>query len=385
MAYSPHPNRGCGLVFYMNLLYTGSMSHTIALYRKYRPSSFAEVAGQDHIVKVLEASVSTGRISHAYLFAGSRGTGKTSIARIFARALGTSENDIYEIDAASNRGIDDVRAIRDAVAIMPLESPYKVYIVDEAHMLTKEAFNALLKTLEEPPAHVIFILATTEIDKLPDTVVSRCQSFSFKKPSRDILRTTITAVAKKEGFTLEQDAADLLALLGDGSFRDALGMLDKVLSSQEGKQEGKGGKPDKNKITLEQIELVTGAPRNSLVNDFLVGLSKKDSSEALAALAKASAAGIDITIFLALVLEKARCILLLKSSGTMASSIANDIEQRLSVEEFRLIQTLAATKAFTSTVLAELLRAFDEVGRAHIPSLPIELAVIRIVNRELQP
>jgi DNA polymerase-3 subunit gamma/tau len=361
------------------------MSHTIALYRKYRPSSFAEVAGQDHIVKVLEASVSTGRISHAYLFAGSRGTGKTSIARIFARALGTSENDIYEIDAASNRGIDDVRAIRDAVAIMPLESPYKVYIVDEAHMLTKESFNALLKTLEEPPAHVIFILATTEIDKLPDTVVSRCQSFSFKKPSRDILRTTITAVAKKEGFTLEQDAADLLALLGDGSFRDALGMLDKVLSSQEGKQEGKGGKPDKNKITLEQIELVTGAPRNSLVNDFLVGLSKNDSSEALAALAKASAAGIDITIFLALVLEKARCILLLKSSGTMASSIANDIEQRLSVEEFRLIQTLAATKAFTSIVLAELLRAFDEVGRAHIPSLPIELAVIRIVNRELQP
>lgn len=371
----------------------------IALYRKYRPHSFADVVGQDHIVKVLEGSVATGRISHAYLFAGSRGTGKTSIARIFARALGTSENDIYEIDAASNRGIDDVRAIRDAVAVMPLESPYKVYIVDEAHMLTKEAFNALLKTLEEPPAHVIFILATTEFDKLPETIISRCQSFSFKKPARDILRDVVTTVAKKEGFVLEPGAADLLALLGDGSFRDALGMLDKVLSSQDAGQkngEGKSAKSNEKsakKISLEQIELITGAPKNALVNDFLIGLSTGNATPALAAISQADSAGIDMKVFLTLVLEKARFILLLKNSTDHATA---DIAQRLSADDFKLVQTLAAdaktgrtantktdapaTKIFTSSTLAELLHAYDEVGRAHIPSLPIELAVIRITN-----
>jgi len=396
----------------VNLLYTSVMSQNIALYRKYRPHSFADVVGQDHIVKVLEGSVATGRISHAYLFAGSRGTGKTSIARIFARALGTSENDIYEIDAASNRGIDDIRAIRDAVAVMPLESRYKVYIVDEAHMLTKEAFNALLKTLEEPPAHVIFILATTELDKLPETIVSRCQSFSFKKPARDILRDVVTAVAKKEGFTLEPGAADLLALLGDGSFRDALGMLDKVLSSEggdvienksgEGKEKKTEGKSKiSQSISLEKIELITGAPKNSLVNDFLIGLSKGDPAPALTAISQADSAGIDMKVFLTLVLEKARFILLLKNSGNtnMAensvgssnpTATAKDIEQRLSADDFKLVQTLAreateaqatnTNKVFTSATLVELLHAYDEVGRAHIPSLPIELAVIRIIS-----
>ena len=149
--------------------------HTV-LYRKYRPSNFKEVLGQDHIVKTLGGAINLGNISHAYLFAGTRGTGKTSIARIFANEIKTTENDLYEIDAASNRGIDDIRELRDSVNVLPFESPYKVYIIDEVHMLTKEAFNALLKTLEEPPKHVIFILATTEIEKLPDTIFSR----SFK-------------------------------------------------------------------------------------------------------------------------------------------------------------------------------------------------------------
>jgi DNA polymerase-3 subunit gamma/tau len=156
------------------------------LYRKYRPNDWGDVIGQDHIVNVLENSIKLKKISHAYLFSGSRGTGKTSIARIFANALGISPNDIYEIDAASNRGIDDIREIRDGVNVLPLESTHKVYIIDEVHMLTKEAFNAILKTLEEPPAHAIFILATTETEKIPETVVSRCQVFSFKKPNREI-------------------------------------------------------------------------------------------------------------------------------------------------------------------------------------------------------
>lgn len=142
----------------------------IALYRKYRPQKFKDVVGQDHVVKVLQGAIDLGNISHAYLFSGSRGTGKTSIARIFAKEIGTTPNDLYEIDAASNRGIDDIREIRDGVSTLPFESKYKVYIIDEVHMLTKEAFNALLKTLEEPPAHAVFILATTELDKLPEWV-----------------------------------------------------------------------------------------------------------------------------------------------------------------------------------------------------------------------
>jgi DNA polymerase-3 subunit gamma/tau len=168
-----------------------------ALYRKYRPQTFAEVRGQDQVVKVLQGALSQNHIGHAYLFAGGRGTGKTSVARIFARAVGVGDTDLYELDAASNRGIDDVRTLREAVNTLPFSSPYKVYIIDEVHMLTKEAFNALLKTLEEPPAHVIFILATTEMEKLPDTIVSRCEVHQFKQPSRAMLKEQVIDVAKK--------------------------------------------------------------------------------------------------------------------------------------------------------------------------------------------
>ena len=161
------------------------MSET-ALYRKYRPQTFKEVLGQDHIVKVLQSSIELDKIAHAYIFSGSRGTGKTSVARIFAKELGTSANDITEIDAASNTGVDDIRALNESVNTIPFESKYKIYILDEAHMLSKSAWNALLKTLEEPPKHVIFILATTEFEKIPETVVSRCQTFSFRKPAQKV-------------------------------------------------------------------------------------------------------------------------------------------------------------------------------------------------------
>ncbi len=348
----------------------------IALYRKYRPQKFSEITGQDHIINVLEAAVSSGNVSHAYLFSGTRGTGKTSIARIFARALGTSENDMYEIDAASNRGIDDIRAIRDGVSVLPLESRFKVYIVDEVHMLTKEAFNALLKTLEEPPAHVIFMLATTELDKLPETVVSRCQTFIFKKPSREILRDVITSVAKKEGFTLEAGGADLIAILGDGSFRDALGTLDKVLGAQGTSPAtvGAATSTGKTAVSLKSIQSLTGAPKNTLVNDFLKGIVSGEASAALHALSEADSAGIDMTLFAHLVLEKARFALLLKSAGP---SIAPHIAERLSGDDFIFVEDLAKNPTFTSGVVVELLRASDEMARAHIPSLPLELAVVR--------
>src|SRR3990167_369553 len=161
----------------------------MALYRKYRPASFDDIRGDQEVVAVLRAAVAQGKVAHAYLFAGGRGTGKTSMARILARALGTSEQDIYEMDAASNRGIDEIRELREGVATLPFESKYKFYIIDEAHALTRDAWGALLKTLEEPPAHAIFVLATTELDRVPETILSRCQTFNFKKPSHEILKS----------------------------------------------------------------------------------------------------------------------------------------------------------------------------------------------------
>ncbi|OGD68871.1 DNA polymerase III, subunit gamma and tau, partial [Candidatus Campbellbacteria bacterium RIFCSPHIGHO2_12_FULL_35_10] len=286
--------------------------HTV-LYRKYRPSNFKEVLGQDHIVKTLGGAINLGNISHAYLFAGTRGTGKTSIARIFANEIKTTENDLYEIDAASNRGIDDIRELRDSVNVLPFESPYKVYIIDEVHMLTKEAFNALLKTLEEPPKHVIFILATTEIEKLPDTIVSRCQTFQFKKPSQKVLKDLVMDVAKKEGFKLEPASADLIAVLGDGSFRDTHGILQKVISSSA----------DKN-ISTEEVEMVTGAPKGKLVNNFISAIAEKDLEKGLKAIDTAVESNIDMKVFLKLILRKLRAILLVRFSKDMTKEIETE-------------------------------------------------------------
>lgn len=210
-----------------------SASHHIALYRKYRPQTFDDVVGQEKIVTLLTTTIAKKAISHAYLFCGGRGTGKTTVARIFARDIGCNPEDIIEIDAASNRGIDEIRELREAVRTSPFSSPYKVYIIDEAHMLTKEAANALLKTLEEPPAHVVFILATTDPDKLPETIVSRCQKLVFEIPEREVLADRLVYVAKKEGKQLSKNAAFLLADHGKGSYRDALGMLEQVLVTAE--------------------------------------------------------------------------------------------------------------------------------------------------------
>lgn len=206
-----------------------------ALYRKYRPQNFEEVVGQDESLSLLKKAVAEKKPFHAYLFSGSRGVGKTSLARIFAKSLGSNPEDIYELDAASNRGIDEVRDLRESVHTLPFSSPYKVYILDEAHMLTKEAANALLKTLEEPPKHVIFILATTEREKLPDTIHSRCQSIYFNEPDTETLSRHIAHVAEKELFTVSEEARFLIAKEARGSFRDALGILEKMMSSVDGK------------------------------------------------------------------------------------------------------------------------------------------------------
>ena len=343
------------------------MSEEKVLYRKYRPQSFKEVLGQGHVVEALEGAISLGRVSHAYLFSGSRGTGKTSVARILARALGTSDSDLYEIDAASNRGIDDIRMLREGVSAVPFESKYKVYIVDEVHMLTKEAFNALLKTLEEPPAHVIFILATTELEKVPETIISRCQTFTFRRPSQKILKEAAERISKKEGFTIEPSAAELVALLADGSYRDAHGILQKAMGASEDK-----------KILLSEVEKITGSPKGSLIHSLMDALEKKDAPAGLAVLQKVAAQNIDSKVFAKLLLAKLRFVLLLRNAPDMEGSI----KEELSAEDFEYLKKTAATKdsRITSALLLEFLNAYDLIGYAAIPELPLELSVIKLCS-----
>lgn len=338
-----------------------------ALYRKYRPKKFSEVLGQDEIVSVLERSIKGKTITHAYLFSGGRGTGKTTVARIFASEIGTRPADLYEIDGASNRGIDDIRALREAVRTAPFESPYKVYIIDEAHMLTAPAWNALLKTLEEPPSHVVFILATTERDKVPETIVSRCQSFTFRQPGLDDLKRHILAVAKQEGVILDGPAAELIALVGDGSYRDALSVLEKVLVAANGKT-----------VSADLAARIVGAPTHDLVNAILRAIEVGEAREGLLALTQASAERADMKVMLRLILAKLRAVLLLRYAPEMEETIADEF----SPDDLAYLKSLATAKekAVNSHVLLEFLDATRTIGFAAVPSLPIELALIRVVE-----
>jgi DNA polymerase III subunit gamma/tau len=334
----------------------------VALYRKYRPQSFKEIKGQDHIVSVLENEAKTGKINHAYLFSGSRGTGKTSIARIFAKTLGVNSEDIYEIDAASNRGIDEIRSLRDAVHTYPYSSKYKVYIVDEAHMLTKEAWNAFLKTLEEPPEHCIFIMATTEVHKLPDTVVSRCECFAFKKPTHQTLVESILKIAKEEKYEIEKKSASLIATLADGSFRDAFSILQKAMHSSNDK-----------KLSHPEIEKVLGAPKESLILEVLEGLAQQNTEKGIGAVRKASEENADMQVFLKMILRSLRFVLLLRFSGDMKEMIVNETGE----EEFEKLSELAKTaKNINSKTLLAFLEGYSRQTYASIPELPIELAII---------
>lgn len=243
------------------------MTQHVALYRKYRPQSFKDVVGQEQVVTLLENSIKQKKIGHAYLFCGGRGTGKTTVARIFARDIGCNPEDIIEIDAASNRGIDEIRELRDAVRTAPFSSPYKVYIVDEAHMLTKEAANALLKTLEEPPSHVVFILATTDPDKLPQTIVSRCQRVEFKQPDVQALVSRLLYVVEQEVRSLEKESAELIARHGKGSYRDALGVLEQILAVSE--------KKIKHEIVMETL----GTPHEETLLELLDSVCQKNGKE----------------------------------------------------------------------------------------------------------
>ena len=245
-----------------------------ALYRKYRPQTFTDIVGQNHIVSVLKNAIDKDQISHAYLFYGSRGTGKTSIAKIFANEVNGNEEyqkenvDIIEIDAASNNGVDEVRDIKEAIKFLPTEGKYKVYIIDEVHMLTTAAFNALLKTLEEPPAHVIFILATTEIHKIPATILSRCQRFEFKNLSQEQLIDRLKYISEKEGIVIEDAAIEKIATLAKGGLRDAISILDQVSNYSE-------------KITLDHILEVTSSISEDDILEFYRSLLQGDVTKSL--------------------------------------------------------------------------------------------------------
>ncbi len=343
------------------------MSEHKTLYTKYRPQQFDDVLGQEHIVSVLKETVSLGKIVHAYLFFGGRGTGKTSVARILAKEIGTSPEDLYEIDAASNTSVDDIRSLNDSVFVLPFHSKYKVYILDEVHMLSKSAFNALLKTLEEPPQHVIFILATTEMHKVPETIISRCEVYTFKKPTQTLLTQMVSKTAEREGVTLEPSAAGLIALLGDGSFRDTHGMLQKVIHAS-----------GDSKITVEEVERVTGAPKAELVNKIINSISKKDVELGINAIEQAVEQHIDMNVYMTMILVKIRAILLMRYSPDYVKKLKDTCTE----EDVSFITELARAQDshISSRTLKILLDAYTMIGKAYLPHVPLELALFDLIE-----
>jgi len=342
---------------------------SVALYRKYRPQRFKDVVGQDAVVNILKNSIKDGAVSHAYLFTGSRGTGKTSIARILAQEIGTSPNDLYEIDAASNRGIDDIRALREAVQSLPFESKYKVYIIDEVHMLTKEAFNALLKTLEEPPEHAIFVLATTEFHKLPETIVSRCEVHHFRRPTEHTLKGYLKDVAEKEGYKIDAGAVDLISLLGDGSFRDTLGVLQKIILSI-----------DEKKISTEHVESITGVPKQSFIRSLIESIHKKELDKALTLLQEVNTSEHNTKVLISLLIQNIRYTLLLRFAKDMQESIKEEVGEDM----FNFLNNIAneKTTGVSSSLLRSLLIATNTFEYSNIPTLPIELSLIEVLTKE---
>lgn len=335
----------------------GSGSTSLTLYRKYRPQNFDEVVGQESAVQTLKGAIKSGNVTHAYLFTGGRGTGKTSLARIFARALETSENDIYEIDAASNRGIDDVRELREGVSVLPFESRYKVYIIDEVHMLTKEAFNALLKTLEEPPKHAMFILATTELEKLPPTIISRCQVLQFKKPSISTLSQVVMDIGAKEGKKIERAAAELISLVGDGSFRDTLGTLQKVLTQNLG-----------NEISYDEVVQTTGTPSGALIDSFIAALvspTPEKLLDGMKAVEIARERNIDAKIFLDMIAAKIRAQIMARIEGGVAQSAQKNSD-------------------LNSSHLVSILETYSYIGLSGSSMLPLELALLKAEEKFLK-
>jgi DNA polymerase-3 subunit gamma/tau len=340
------------------------------LYRKYRPQNFAELTGQDNIVQVLKQSILDNRIAHAYLFTGPRGTGKTSTARIMAKAINclnpqdtepcnvcancTSITlgkfmDLIEIDAASNRGIEEIRDLKEKVSFLPVEGKYKVYIIDEVHMLTGEAFNALLKTLEEPPHNVIFILATTEVHKLPATILSRTQRFDFKLATEEDLIKKLLKIIKSEGFDSDEAAVSLVARGGMGSFRDSETLLDKIVSSI-----GAG-----EKLSVAKVEALLGYADSKLVGDFISALESNDRKKALAIFSGLIAQGLNLQQFVKQVLEELRL------------KVLASVERGNNLQIRKLL-----------IIIKEINQAATDLKFSLLPKLNVEMAIFNVTSVE---
>jgi DNA polymerase-3 subunit gamma/tau len=321
------------------------------LYRKYRSKSLSEVVGQEHITKTLEKAIKSNRLSHAYLFTGPKGVGKTSVARILAHEVNnlpyTSDQaqiDIIEIDAASNRRIDEIRHLRDRVYIAPSVAKFKVYIIDEVHMLTKEAFNALLKTLEEPPEHVIFILATTDANKLPDTIISRTQRFNFKAADNDSIVGLLKGIAKSEKITIDDDALKLIADHGNGSYRDSIGLLDQLSSGHE-------------KLTADYVNKALGLPSDDIIKKLtlLMGSSQKSYQAAL------------------------DCLIELVGNGISPATTANFLMSEL--RELLVNNQLAMSKDQAITLLKDLIKVESSAD----PASFLEIIILDSINLSEAP
>ena len=361
------------------------MSYT-ALYRKYRPKTFEEVVGQEHITKTLRNQIISGRIGHAYLFNGGRGTGKTSSAKILARAinctnpqngnpcnecdickatLNGSLTDIVEMDAASNNSVEDIRSIRDEVNFLPTVAKYRVYIIDEVHMLSIGAFNALLKTLEEPPAHVKFILATTEPQKLPATILSRCQRFDFKKLSTDYIKLRLNYICEQDNINIEEDALNTISALAEGAMRDGISILERCL--QEGTD----------KITNEQVKELVGLPKLESVNKILNNILDYNIEESIKSVNEVLSDGKDILNLIWEIIKYVKDILVYKTTNKL--EIYNEKE----IEQIKLLSDKASKERLLDIIfyLSEL---SNEIKMTTQKTIMFQVGIMKLCNKEVK-
>ena len=359
----------------------------LALYRKYRPQTFDEVVGQDSITRILKNQIQYNRVGHAYLFSGIRGTGKTSLAKIFAKAIncpnGIDGNpcnqcevclkidrpgvmDIIEIDGASNRGVDEIREIREKIKYPPTIGKYKVYIIDEVHMLSAGAFNALLKTLEEPPAHVIFVLATTEVHKLPATILSRCQRFDFGRISPAAIAARIGEIAAAEGFTVTDDAALMLARLADGAMRDALSLLDQCVSQSR-------------EVTIDVVTASTGMAGDAYLFELSDAVIRQDTAAALALVDTLYRGSKDMERLCAEWVEYYRNLMIVKTVKDPADLIV------AAPAQWQQLRDMAAKQDMETILqsLAVLQETLDRLRGGVSRRVEVEMAVLRLCRPEL--